>query len=345
MSTARITVCIPTYNRAHLLRQALDALCDQDLTSDEYVVAISDNCSTDQTPDVVTEYQDRLQIIYHRNTENVGQRANWDVVTALCDTPYLVWHPDDDLLAPGQLGRALSAFDTHEGAVLVCSPVLRQHYPGDPETLFQGAFLRATAARTSYSQPYVWDKAEWLALSVVGMPSSVVGAVFQYDAYRRCELWKDYDWWADLPLLAEMGLHGDVLSLPWVGGYQRLGEHQHKVRLLRTAGNDFWRQQDKEFQLITKDILDLCEREKIPVIEFWAEQIRLFPLQQRARYLRLLKRALPPPLYKDIRRDNRMEIIKVGLIVTTKLMAQLLMSNRRLSRPLEKLLYRLPLKG
>ena len=96
MSGPRITVCIPTYNRAHFLGQALHSLCDQGLSYEELVVAVSDNASTDQTPDVVTEYQDRLQIQYHRNSENLGHFENIKIVTALCNTPYLVLLPDDD---------------------------------------------------------------------------------------------------------------------------------------------------------------------------------------------------------------------------------------------------------
>ncbi len=328
MSTARITVCIPTYNRAHLLRQTLDSLCDQGLSRDEYVVAISDNCSTDQTPDVVAEYQDRLQLTYHRNTEDVGMKKNWHIALALCDTPYLVFHPDDDLVAPGQLGRALSALEAHEGAVLVCSPTMVQGYPGDPESSVQGMLLRASA-QTSYSRPYIWGKAEWLALSLVSVPVSVLGAVFQHDVYRRCELWKSYQWWADRLLLAEMGLHGDVLSLPWVGGYYRVGMQQHKFRLPETDDRNF----SQISELITKDILDICEREKIPVIEFWAEQIRLSPLRQRARYLHLLKKALPSTFYDSILRDSNME-------VKTRLTMKLLTSNRTLDRQLGKLLSR-----
>jgi glycosyltransferase involved in cell wall biosynthesis len=268
-------------------------LCDQGLAHHEYVVAISDNCSSDRTRDVVEEYRDRLQVFYHRNPENIGQRENWRVVAALCETPYLSLLPDDDLLAPGQLGRAFSAFDAHEGAVLVSSLAVLQEYPGDPKALIVGAFLGA-GARTSYSEPYVCDTTEWLALSLVRtMTPSLVGSVFRHEVFRRCKLPARYTILGDRALLAEMALHGNVLGLPWIGGYIRKGEH-------RDFYNRFREVYEHESALQTRDILDLCERRNLPVLEFWAEQVRHTIPRQRKLYLSELRDKLPPWAYVEI---------------------------------------------
>jgi hypothetical protein len=64
---------------------------------------------------------------------------------------------------------------------------------------------------------------------------------------------------------AEMGLHGDVLSLPWIGGYRRIGEHQ----TFHLSGETYGREPDSA----TRDILDLCEKRNLPVLEFWVAQI------------------------------------------------------------------------
>lgn len=292
LNQARITVCIPTYNRAHFLSQALHGLCDQGLARHEYVVAISDNCSTDQTVDVVEEFQDELQIVYHRNPETMGVRENWSVVAALCETPYLSLLPDDDLLAPGQLGRALSVFDAHEGAVLVSSLTVKERYPGDPKAGVRGMFLRATA-QTSFSEPYVWDTTEWLALSLIGVPLSVVGSVFRYETLRDCKLLQRRLATQDRPLLAEMGLYGDVLSLPWIGGYIR----GHEQRTSRLWGKSY----DHENVLITGDLLEACEERDLPVLGFWVDQLCLSKPGQRKIYLAQLRKKLPHWAYAEIR--------------------------------------------
>jgi glycosyltransferase involved in cell wall biosynthesis len=307
LKTPRVTVCIPTYNRAHFLRQALHSLCNQGLTPDEYVVAISDNASTDQTSDVVEAYKDKLQIIFHRNTENLGHGENFRIVTDMCQTPYIVLLPDDDLLAPGHLGRALSAFDAHEGAVLVSSLAVIQRYPGAPQSYVHGTFLRATA-QTSYTYPYVWDQTEWMALALVTTPLSLIGSVFQSDSFRLVDqLYKSYMVWGDRLLLAEMGVLGGVLSLPWVGGYYRTGEHQTNQKLGQAHRH--------EFSMITQDILNLCKEHGIPVIEFWIEQICLSTPEHRVHYLDLLKKALPSPLYEEILHSAEASLktrIKIG---------------------------------
>jgi glycosyltransferase involved in cell wall biosynthesis len=256
------------------------------------VVAVSDNCSSDRTPDVVAEYRDRLQIVYHRNRETTSQRANCSVVTALCETPYITLLPDDDLLAPGQLSHALSAFAAHEGTVLVSAPIVVQGYPGEPRGHVRGIFVRATP-QTSYIEPYTWDTTEWLALALARRTPSIIGAVFQHEAFRRCELAEGYHRVGDRLLLAEMGPHGDVLSLPWIGGYRRIGEHQ-TFHLSREAYSH-------EPDSATRDILDLCEKRNLPVLEFWVDQICLSTPSQQNFYLSLLSKALPPSTYTGVR--------------------------------------------
>jgi len=294
LSAAKITVCIPAYNRPHFLGQALDSLCDQGLTRDEYVIAISDDASPNDVSDVITEYKDKLQILYHRNHKNLGHIANFEVAVGLCQTPYVSFLPDDDLIAPGQLGRSLSALEKHKRAVLVSSLVIVQEHPGALTASIHGMFLKASG-ETSYSQPYVWDQTEWLALSLLNTPLSWVGSVFNLECFNQCHLWKSYPLWHDRLMLAEMSLHGEVISLPWIGGYYRINKQQLSAQL---ASNH-----TDEFDKVTRLILDICEVEGIPVIEFWKEQICAAVPEMRIHYLRRLKAVLPINTFMDIRRS------------------------------------------
>ena len=70
-----LSLCIPTYNRGGILRQALDHLVALPVfnESDDIEVVISDNASTDETQEVgesfVARYPDRIH--YYRNERNV----------------------------------------------------------------------------------------------------------------------------------------------------------------------------------------------------------------------------------------------------------------------------------
>jgi glycosyltransferase involved in cell wall biosynthesis len=55
---ARITIGIPTFNRAGLLRWSPKAACEQ--TFEDVEVLVSDNASTDDTEEVVRSFGDRV---------------------------------------------------------------------------------------------------------------------------------------------------------------------------------------------------------------------------------------------------------------------------------------------
>jgi glycosyltransferase involved in cell wall biosynthesis len=294
--TAKITVCMTTYNRAHFISQALDSLCDQGLPREEYVVAISDNASDDGTREVVANFANKLHIVYRRNSENIGRVANTRAALSMCETPYLSWLNDDDLLAPGQLRRALTLFDSNPAAVLVASLSIVQSYPGQPGTYLHGTFLRANS-KTSYAEPYTWDATEWLALALVSTPLSLIGSVFKHDVFERIESWKKYHIWGDRLLLAEMVLHGRVLALPWVGGYYRTGSHQ--------LNNENPEINKREFAAVTAEILHICRERSLPVEEFWVDQLLRSSREQRLQFLKLLRVALPTSVFKRILQGSR----------------------------------------
>jgi len=55
--TPFFSVCIPTYNRANFLPQAIESVLAQDFTDFELIIC--DNASTDNTQEVVEKYQDK----------------------------------------------------------------------------------------------------------------------------------------------------------------------------------------------------------------------------------------------------------------------------------------------
>ncbi len=71
----KVTVLIPTFNRARHLRQAIESALRQDYTTLEVIV--SDNASTDDTGDVVGQFTADRRLCYHRNDTNLGMIANW----------------------------------------------------------------------------------------------------------------------------------------------------------------------------------------------------------------------------------------------------------------------------
>jgi glycosyltransferase involved in cell wall biosynthesis len=88
-----LSICIPTYNRANILRNTLSNLVAQDLSRVEII--ISDNASTDYTYQVVKEYEE-YGIKYFCNSKNQGFTYNLIRVMECAKTDYLTLVSDED---------------------------------------------------------------------------------------------------------------------------------------------------------------------------------------------------------------------------------------------------------
>ena len=69
-----LSIVIPTYNRAALLRRTLDTLVAQRFPKHSFEVVVADDGSSDNTAEVVAEYASRLRTRYHFQ-EDLGFRA------------------------------------------------------------------------------------------------------------------------------------------------------------------------------------------------------------------------------------------------------------------------------
>jgi glycosyltransferase involved in cell wall biosynthesis len=114
-----ITVFIPTYNRAELLRESITSVLNQ--TYENFELLISDNASTDRTEDVVTSFRDS-RIRYHRHPSNLGMVRNWQFAAQQVSVPFGAPLSDDDLFDPDHLEKALSALSHYPtAAYYVCA--------------------------------------------------------------------------------------------------------------------------------------------------------------------------------------------------------------------------------
>jgi glycosyltransferase involved in cell wall biosynthesis len=107
----RVTVFIPTYNRARFLPSAIESVLAQTYT--DFRLEISDNASTDETPEVVASYDDP-RIVSTRQPENIGMLANHARAFArVAETEYALVLSDDDAVHPELLASAIALLDAH----------------------------------------------------------------------------------------------------------------------------------------------------------------------------------------------------------------------------------------
>jgi glycosyltransferase involved in cell wall biosynthesis len=111
-----ITIAIPTYNRAVWLRGCVESALAQ--TYPNFEVLVSDNASTDETPEVLKAFDDpRLRVV--RQEKNIGLMPNWNACLWEAKGDYIVYLPDDDRLAPWMLERCVRQIMSEPRSVMV----------------------------------------------------------------------------------------------------------------------------------------------------------------------------------------------------------------------------------
>lgn len=106
MGTPLVTVGIPTYNRATFVARAIESVLSQDYPHLE--ILISDNCSTDSTPNVCQGFADRNpRIRFLRQARNVGATRNFVDLLEHATGDYFMWLGDDDYVDRNYITTAL----------------------------------------------------------------------------------------------------------------------------------------------------------------------------------------------------------------------------------------------
>jgi glycosyltransferase involved in cell wall biosynthesis len=127
--TPRVTIGLPVYNGAATLESAVRPLLAQTFT--DFELLLSDNASTDSTPDVIARLarEDR-RIRSVRHPVNMGANGNYSFVARDARGELLKWASASDWIAPTFLERCVAALDANPDAVLA-APRTRL-YEGDP---------------------------------------------------------------------------------------------------------------------------------------------------------------------------------------------------------------------
>ncbi|QVL50327.1 MAG: glycosyltransferase family 2 protein [Thiocapsa sp.] len=122
-----VTIAIPTYNRADgYLYDALTSAVAQTYRNLEIIV--SDNCSMDNTQQVVRSVTDE-RVRYIRHPENIGAFNNWNSCVEQAKGVYFLLLHDDDLIDPDYVESCIRACkgDFSRGILRTGTRVIDEH--------------------------------------------------------------------------------------------------------------------------------------------------------------------------------------------------------------------------
>lgn len=103
-----ISIAMATYNGAQYLREQLDSILNQ--TVQDFELVICDDCSTDDTYEILEEYSridNRIRLF--RNQANQGFRRNFEIVINKCLCELVALSDQDDIWLPDHLEMLLVA--------------------------------------------------------------------------------------------------------------------------------------------------------------------------------------------------------------------------------------------
>ena len=198
------SIGLPVFNGEQFLARSIESILGQD--TENFELLISDNGSTDSTPDICARYAKMdSRIEYSRLPDNIGAAANYNRVFELSTGKYFKWAAHDDVCQPGFLQACIDELDNNPQLVLCHSLSEAIDHRGKRLGLYE-------------HEPDAMDNTCWRRFANVILKPHYCIPVF--GVMRRAVLEQTIrhgDWvGADRNLLAELALYGRVRLLPEV---------------------------------------------------------------------------------------------------------------------------------
>lgn len=124
-NTPKVSVCVITYNQADYIGHCLQSIVDQQ-TNFEVEVIVGDDCSTDNTQDIIKDFARRYPglIIPILNSTKIGGTQNYITTHLRARGDYVAHLDGDDLAFPGKLQRLSDYLDKRADLAVVWHAVV-----------------------------------------------------------------------------------------------------------------------------------------------------------------------------------------------------------------------------
>src|SRR3954447_21350143 len=96
--TPEVSVVVATYNGARFLREQLDSILEQ--TVNDIEIVVNDDCSTDETFEILTSYSSDSRVRVFRNETRSGALRNFSVAASNARGSYVAFSDQDDIWLP-----------------------------------------------------------------------------------------------------------------------------------------------------------------------------------------------------------------------------------------------------
>ena len=111
-----VSVCIPAYNNAGYIKDTIDSILNQTYKNIELIIV--DDCSTDNTVEVIESVSDERIKLFHNDT-NLGMTGNWNRCLELAQGEFIKLICADDMIDENAIEKEAQAMEKCPTASLV----------------------------------------------------------------------------------------------------------------------------------------------------------------------------------------------------------------------------------
>ncbi len=236
MAVPKTLVLVPSYNHGGFIADRVTSILDQ--TNGDFDLRIIDDCSSDQTMDVLAGFADpRMQVVRRERNSGSPFTAWLDLARPLDDQPYdFVWIAEsDDRAEPHFLERGVAALTKDPGASLY---YCHSWFIDDDDLIIGHSinYLNRVFPGIDWTSPWSQSGADFIrtclirGMSVPNMSSSLIRAsAFRSSVQSRFQRFKLA---ADWLFVIGVATTGGIVFDPWDGNFFR-----HHARTSRVETN------------------------------------------------------------------------------------------------------------
>jgi glycosyltransferase involved in cell wall biosynthesis len=205
----KVSVCLPTYNGAAFLAEAITSVLAQSYP--HFELLIMDDGSTDATVEIARTFNDP-RIHVQRNATQLGIPENWNRCLALAQGEYVCLFHQDDLMLPDNLARKVAMLDADPTMSFVHSAVeflVEASAPNLPNDWMENATEDCVVDGNTYFRKLLFSNRICAPAVVMRRSRFVTIGKFEPQLGFAC----DYAMWLKLCVLGQVGFLSQPLLL------------------------------------------------------------------------------------------------------------------------------------
>ncbi len=159
-----ISICIPNYNNAEYVGEAIQSALDQTYNNIEVIVV--DNCSTDNSWEVINTYSSDLRVKIYQNKTNIGMVGNFREALRKSYGRYISFLCSDDLIKKDTIEKLVLKLEKNSEFAFAFGNV---------------EYIGSRKGQSNFKFHEILQKGEWIKESIKagGNKTYLVGTVFR----------------------------------------------------------------------------------------------------------------------------------------------------------------------